>query len=139
MFQVEQQSIEAKIKAFCAGHGIPLAELKWVPIPFSGEWGISTSFFLTAADEARSGKKVVVPQRAQEIAEQVRGTFLRSPPTGGSPSKDPVSDVPGISHVEAVKGYLNLYFDTAEYACRVVDTVLEQGVASGPGRRGANA
>jgi arginyl-tRNA synthetase len=118
MFDREQQAIEAKIRAFCAENDIPLAELKWAPIPFSGEWGISTSFFQTAADEARRGKKVVVPQRAQEIAEQAKG---------------PVSDAPGISRVEAVRGYLNLYFSTSEYARRVLDTVLEQGNNFGRG------
>ncbi|MBU2611122.1 MAG: arginine--tRNA ligase, partial [Chloroflexi bacterium] len=111
MFDKERQAVEAKIRTYCAQNEIPLSELKWVPIPFSGEWGFSTSFFQTAANEARTGKKVAVPQRAQEIAEQVRG---------------PVSDVPGIRRVEAVKGYLNLYFDTAEYARRVVDTVLKE-------------
>jgi arginyl-tRNA synthetase len=118
MFQTEQQSIEDKIRAFCAGSGIPLAGLKWTPIPFSGEWGISTSFFQTAADEAGTGKKINVPQRAQEIAEQV---------------KDQVGAAPGIRRVEAVKGYLNLYFDTAEYARRVVDLALEQGSRFGAG------
>jgi arginyl-tRNA synthetase len=118
MFDREQQAIEAKIRAFCAENDIPLAELKWAPIPFSGEWGISTSFFQTAADEAWRGKKVVVPQRAQEIAEQAKG---------------PVSDAPGISRVEAVRGYLNLYFSTSEYARRVLDTVLEQGNNFGRG------
>ena len=124
MFQTEQETIEARIKSFCAEQGIPLAELEWKPIPFSGEWGISTSFFATAALEARAGKKIVVPQRAQEIAEQV---------------KDSLGAAVGISHVEALKGYLNLYFDTADYARRVVDTVLEQkncfGSAPATGQR----
>jgi len=110
MFLAEQSVIEASIKIFCAANGIPLAVLEWKPIPFSGEWGISTSFFATAAAEAHLGKKIVVAQRAQEIAGQVKGQI----------------DVPGFSHVEAVKGYLNLYFDTQEYTCRVVDSVLEQ-------------
>ena len=39
----------------------------------------------------------------------------------------------GFSHVEAVRGYLNLYFAPAEYAIRVVETVLEQGVNYGCG------
>ncbi len=77
MFQTEQETIEAKIKSLCAEQGIPLAELEWKPIPFSGEWGISTSFFATAALEARAGKKIVVPQRAQEIAEQVKDSLAR--------------------------------------------------------------
>ena len=120
MFQKEQQLIEDKIKAFGMANDIPLAELKWQPIPFAGEWGVSTSFFQTAANEARAGKgsKVPVPQRAQEIAEQVKAE---------------IGNVPGISHTEAVKGYLNLYFTTSEYARRVVDEVIASGPDFGRG------
>src|SRR4026209_2605185 len=112
MFQKEQQLIEDKIKAFGMANDIPLAELKWQPIPFSGEWGFATSFFQTAANEARAGKgnKVPVPQKAQEIAEQVKG-ILRLDAQDGSAE--------GISRVEAVKGYLNVYFKTSDYARRV--------------------
>src|SRR3990172_7745979 len=103
MFEKEQQLIEKKIKEFCIANDIPLAELRWQPIPFSGEWGFATSFFQTAANEAKLGKgdpakstrdyrNVPVPQKAQEIAEQVRAQL---------------GSVPGISHIEAVKGYLN--------------------------------
>ena len=122
MFDNEQKTIEAKIKEFCKQSDITLAELKWQPIPFNGEWGISTSFFQTAADEARAGKGrgVPVPQRAQEIAEQVRVN---------------VGGVKGIGHTEAVKGYLNLYFSTEEYATRVVNTILEQGADFGHGAK----
>src|ERR1041385_305908 len=119
MFQQEQQLIEEKIKAYCAANDIPLAELKWQAIPFSGEWGISTSFFQTAANEARAGKgKLPVPQRAQEMAEQV---------------KSKIGTIPGINHAEAVKGYLNLYFSTSEYARRVVDEVLASQADFGRG------
>ena len=55
MFEKEQQLIEAKIKEFCSANDIPLAELKWQPIPFSGEWGFATSFFQTSANESRAG------------------------------------------------------------------------------------
>ncbi len=117
MFEKEQQLIEEKVKAWCAANDIALAELKWQPIPFSGEWGFATSFFQTAANEARAGKgnKVPVPQLAQGIAEQVRAD-LRLDAQDGS--------VDGISHIEAVKGYLNVYFKTSDYARRVVDEVL---------------
>jgi arginyl-tRNA synthetase len=120
MFQQEQQTIEAKISAFCAENDIPFAELKWGAIPFNGEWGISTSFFQLAASEARSGKSkgLPVPQRAVEMAEQAKGY---------------IGSVPGISRIEAVKGYLNLYFSTAEYALRVVNSVIEQGERFGAG------
>jgi len=57
--------------------------------------GHFTSFFASAALEARSGKRWSF-QRAQEIAEQVKGALV---------------DAAGIGRVEAVKGYLNLYFE----------------------------
>jgi arginyl-tRNA synthetase len=120
MFQQEQKKIEKHIHAFCVEKGIPLTELKWSYIPFSGEWGTSTSFFQTAADEARSGIRsgLPVPQRAQQIAEQVCSAL---------------GELDGISHIEAVKGYLNLYFSTPEFARRVVDSVLAQGQDFGRG------
>jgi len=118
MFEGEQQLIETKIREFCKQNEIPIAELKWSPIPFSGEWGISTSFFATAALEARAGKKIQVPARAQEIAEQI---------------KSQIGSVEGISRVEAVKGYLNLYFSTSEYARRVVDEVHASNADFGRG------
>ena len=111
MFDKEQQLIEEKIQEFCTANDIELAELKWQPIPFTGEWGTSTSFFQTAANAARAGKgnKLPVPQKAQEIAEQVKAYM------GG---------MDGISRAEAVKGYLNVYFETSDYARRVVNEVL---------------
>jgi arginyl-tRNA synthetase len=127
MFEKEQQVIDSRIRAFCDRNAIPLAELKWSPIPFSGEWGLSTSFFATAALEARSGKKIPVPQRAQEIAELVRNAVVNGD------AKDQIGNLQGISRIEAVKGYLNLYFLTSEYARRVVDETLELGVNFGRG------
>ena len=59
-----------------------------------------TSFFQTAANEARLGKKVNVGQRANELAQQVA---------------DYVGIPAGFDRVEAVKGYLNLYYSTAAY------------------------
>jgi arginyl-tRNA synthetase len=119
MFPQERQAIESQILAYCAENQIPdPGELLWTPIPFTGEWGISTSFFKLAAQEARAGAKVNVPQRAQEISSGVV-EYLGIPPE--------------FSRVEAVKGYLNLYFLPGEFSCRVVDTVLELGPDFGRG------
>ncbi|MEN8241296.1 MAG: arginine--tRNA ligase [Chloroflexota bacterium] len=119
MFDKERTELESKITEILADNQIPAPEVfKWSDIPFSGEWGISTSFFQTAADEARAGKQVKVPVRAQEIAELVK--------TGlGLPA--------GFSHLEAVRGYLNLTFDTGEFSRRVVDSAVERGVDFGKG------
>ncbi len=119
MFELEQQAIEAQIRAYCDDNGLPAPEaLQWSAIPFAGEWGMATSFFQLAAQEARAGAKVNVPQRAQELAAAVAEHI-------GTP--------PGFSHVEAVRGYLNLYFSTPEYARRVVDTIHKQGADFGCG------
>ena len=73
----------------------------------------------TAANEARAGRSgKPVPQRAQEMAEQVKAQ---------------IGSVDGISRIDAVKGYLNLYFSTAAYASRVVDEVLASGLNFGRG------
>jgi arginyl-tRNA synthetase len=121
MFETEQQTVEANIRTYCAQNGLPEpGALQWTAIPFSGDWGISTSFFQLAALEARSGlsKGQPVPQRAQEIAAGVAASL---------------GTLPGFARVEAVKGYLNLYFSTVDYTRRVVDTVLAQGSDFGRG------
>jgi len=120
MFENEHQLIEEKIKEYCEANEIALAELKWQPIPFSGEWGTSTSFFQTAANAARAGRgnKLPVPQMAQEIAEQI---------------KSRIGSVEGVRHIEAVKGYLNVYYNTSEYARRTVEEVLASGSDFGRG------
>ena len=128
MFEDERQAVQNQIKVFCAQNNLPdPGSLSWGPIPFSGKWGISTSFFQLAAQEARAVKETTgkgpatpVPQRAQEIA-AAAAQFL------GTPA--------GFTQVEAVKGYLNLFYTPGDYARRVVDTVLDQGASFGRGER----
>jgi len=111
MFKAEQSSIEAKINEYCQTNNLPKPDVQWKWIPFSGHWGISTSFFSLASQEGKEkGIKMNVAQRAQEIAEQVADYI-------GSPE--------GFEKLEAVRGYLNLYFSTGEYTQRIVDTVLD--------------
>ena len=124
MFEAERESIVAQINSFCVENNLPLPEkTQWNPVPFNGEWGISTSFFQLAALEARQAKErtgaaINVQQRAQEIAADVAQRL-------GSPA--------GFSRVEAVKGYLNLYYSTGVYTRKIVDEVLEQNEKFGHG------
>ena len=118
MFESERERVEQQIRDFLQREGIPLGELKWSPIPFSGEWGFSTSFFGTAANESRSSASLPVPQRAQQIAESV---------------KQAIDAGAAIHRVEAVKGYLNLYYTASDYSRRVVDEVLSRGADYGRG------
>ena len=118
MFEAEQRQIEEKINAFCAANGLPDAVIQWKWIPFSGHWGLSTAFFQLAAQEARQGKKINVNQRANELASQIAEVL-------GSPA--------GFEKIEAVNGYLNLYFDPALYSRRVIDSAIQQGQDFGRG------
>ena len=119
MFETEKKFIENQIQAHFLKNKIPFPDVwSWAPIPFGGEWGISTSFFKIAAQEARGGQKINVGQRAQELAVSVADHL-------GIPE--------GFSRVEAVKGYLNLYFSSAEYSRRVVDAVLNEKAQFGKG------
>ena len=119
MFQEEQTQLEQEIRELLDEQGVPLPEqLAWKPIPFAGEWGISTSFFQAAALEARRGAAVEVPQRAEEIAETVAASFQ---------GRD------DFSRVEAVRGYLNLFFNTGQVSQRVIGTALSRGENFGRG------
>ena len=119
MFEQEKAHLESALRAFLKEQDVPaLADIQWSQIPFSGEWGVSTSFFQAAANEARAGKKVNVPQRAAELAEGAAAHL-------GLPA--------GFSRVEAVKGYLNLYFAAPDYAARVIAEALGQGADYGQG------
>jgi arginyl-tRNA synthetase len=112
MFQKEQHNLAGQIREILQDLDIPLPdELDWAPIPFSGDWGIATSFFKTAALEARSGKSIQVPQRAEEIAALVA---------------DQLPSLDLFPRVEAVKGYLNCYFDPHLFSARVVNRVLSK-------------
>jgi len=113
MFEAEQQQVEQRILAYCQEKGLPEPRLTWGWIPFNGHWGIATSFFQLAAQEAKLKPiQGSVGARANQLAEEV-AAYLGMPE--------------GFERVEAVKGYLNLYFSTADYARQVVNTVLEQG------------
>ena len=71
---------------------------------------------------ARQGPRPPVPDRAR-IAAGVTQAI-------GTP--------PGFARVEAVKGYLNLYFSTAEYARRVVDESWPRARTSAAAHRRAS-
>lgn len=118
MFEAEQRAIEEKIIEFCVQNQLPEPVVQWKWIPFSGHWGITTSFFQLAAQEARQGKKINVNQRAQEISQAVAEAL-------GSPQ--------GFEKIEAVNGYLNLYFAQGKYAQRVVESAIDQGLTFGKG------
>ena len=119
MFASEQVEAEKRILSILHDHDLALLDaLEWTAVPFEGEWGISTSFFKLAAREAQQGKPGNVPQRAAEIAHLVAEELE----TGEH-----------FSRVEAVRGYLNLYFDPHLVSRRVLEQVAEKGADFGSG------
>jgi arginyl-tRNA synthetase len=124
MFEDQQQAISDKIQAYVTEHQLPQSgEIKWNPIPFAGEWGITTSFFQLAAQENRekqqaTGQSINVGQRAHELATAIAKSLGK---------------LSGFTRIEAVKGYLNCYFSTAEFSQRLIDTVIERNIDFGRG------
>lgn len=121
MFEAEQLNAENLIQEYCQEHDLPVMAIKWSWIPFNGQWGIATSFFQLAS-KSFGEKKGNVGLRAKEIAQDVA---------------DFLADIPGFEKIEAVNGYLNLYFSTTDYFQRVVDEVLHKGTEYGRGAKTA--
>ena len=120
MFKLELNQYAESIRQALKKLGIPgSGTIQWMPIPFKGQWGFGTSVcFQIAAEEARSGKKLRVPERAQEIAETLANEIEKPD---------------AFTHIEAENGYLNLFIDPSTYAKRVTDTVLQQDEDFGRG------
>jgi arginyl-tRNA synthetase len=120
MFEKDQEAIIKVIHQYCQDNDLPEIDFQWKGIPFSGHWGMSTSFFQLASAEAKQGKKLNIPQRAQEHAEAVI---------------ERIGSMPGFDQFEAVRGYLNCYFSSTAYIGQVLDTVLAEGADFGKGQR----
>jgi arginyl-tRNA synthetase len=116
MFEKEQAALEQAIRDFCTKSEIPEPDLNWKPIPFAGHWGISISFFRTAASIKSYETNISVADRAQAMAAKIaEGIILPS----------------GFDRIEAVRGYLNIYFSTTEFAVRVLDRILNENESYG--------
>lgn len=116
MYDDERRMIEFQIREVLRAHDLPEVPLSWSWIPFSGEWGISTSVFAVAAAEAKARGEGNARQRADEIAQMLARSLVLPK---------------GFERVEAVRGYLNFYFTTSDYSQTLIDTVLTRGVKYG--------
>ena len=120
MFQAEQKQVESITTAYFKEIELSGIQMQWTPAPFAGQWGITTSFFQAASQEFKQKNiRSNVPLRAQEMAQSVA---------------DRIPTDSGFDRVEAVRGYLNLYFKPAEFARRVVDEVLLHSSDFGRGK-----
>jgi arginyl-tRNA synthetase len=121
IYSEEVDSIGRQILAGFARRGISdPAEIEWSPIPFSGQWGLGTSVCIKAAAFLVRSKKstLPVPQQANLLAEQI-ATEITLPA--------------GFEKIEAVRGYLNVSFETKPYVKKVLEAVLSLGADYGRG------
>jgi arginyl-tRNA synthetase len=120
VFESERRAIEAQILQALESAGAPApGPIAFAPLPFSGRWGLGSPVcFQAAAAEARAGRVGAIPSRAAELAAAI-APALRLPP--------------GVSRIEADRGYLNVYFETAVFAGRVVAEVEQAGTGYGSG------
>ncbi len=122
LFEKELQFLNEKLAGFCIQNNLPAMDFSWSPIPFAGQWGISTSFFQIASTFARSQEiKANIPSLAGELADSFAKEL-------GIPD--------GFSHVEVIKGYLNLTFDRSTFVRQVVNTALTEKTNFGKGDQG---
>jgi arginyl-tRNA synthetase len=120
VFADERRAIEAQILQALesAGASVPGA-ITFAPIPYAGQWGLGSPVcFQAAAAEGRAGRRGSVPERATELAAAI-APKIKAPT--------------GISRIEADRGYLNVYFETAIFAGRVVGEVERVGRSYGGG------
>jgi arginyl-tRNA synthetase len=121
IFNAEVDSIGGQILSEFARRGISdPASVEWSPIPFSGQWGLGSSVCIKAAAFLTRNKMstLPVPQQAQQLAEQI-----------ASEIKLPA----GFSRIEAVRGYLNISFETKSYVRNVLENVQTLGADYGRG------
>jgi arginyl-tRNA synthetase len=133
----EQRAAAAAIESALSDLGFATRVRDLRPVPFSGTWGVASSVCYTLASEVamreleqtgaldglskKEAKQKAADNaraKAQELAEQVAAR---------------VGTRPGIARVEAVNGYVNVYFDANAVAARLIGEVLGQADAYGRG------
>ncbi len=118
MFNNEKALIEIKVLEVLKKNDLKSVPLIWTWIPFSGHWGLATSFFKTAAINSQFKPEIPVQKRAEEIANLVSNEL----------------DLPKeFEKKEAVKGYLNIYFDSAVYAKSIIQNIISESSRFGNG------
>jgi arginyl-tRNA synthetase len=109
MFDTEILELTNRLREALDHANIPYPEqIQWNPTPFSGRWGVGTAVAFQAA--ALEGNNVDVPKRAREIA---------------ALAAEEIASPAAFELIQAENAYINAYFETATYAARVVDSVLE--------------
>jgi arginyl-tRNA synthetase len=111
MFEKEKKILDSKIKKILEERNLPNTDLKWSSIPFSGHWGLSTSFFNLHAEEAKIKEGINIRESAAGTASYVEAR---------------IGEIPGFYNFESINGYLNCYFDPTHYSERILNQILTE-------------
>ncbi|HYI14043.1 MAG TPA: arginine--tRNA ligase [Thermomicrobiales bacterium] len=135
MFRTYEYHAAATINDIISEMGFRRREFEMRAIPFSGSWGTSSSIAFALANEASAEEPAVkdeslskkerkafqqsrVREKATDLAEQIAASLQQRPE---------------YARVEAVNGYINIYFDTNQVANQVLGTVIGEGTNYGRG------
>jgi len=136
---MEAQLAREAIAAALADAGLapPPRGIDLRPIPFEGSWGVASSVChaiagdlvqreLEASGELQQLSKKEAKQRASEAARKRAQELAEAIATK-------VKSTNGFARVEAVNGYVNLYFDANAVASRLIGEVIKLGPDFGKG------
>ena len=137
MFRAYEQQAADLINDVLEEMGFGRRQFEMRAVPFSGAWGASSSIAFQLANEAvardpqpetdgeelpkkerKARQQVLVRERSIQLAGEIAGRLGERPEFG---------------RVEAINGYINLFFDTNRVANHVVRTVIDQGANFGRG------
>src|SRR5215211_1342564 len=130
-----ETALREQINTVLAELGYPPRTIDLRRVPFSGSWGAASSVAKAlsgqaaaeqiAAEtaglekkEARERAGQIAAAKAQEIAGQIAARLLA---------------IGAADRVEAVNGFVNIYFDTASVTAQTVRLVASEGAAYGRG------
>ncbi len=135
MFRQYEEQAAAIINEVLDDLGYGSRPLAMRPVPFSGSWGTATSVAFQLANEsiqenppaeleglskkqAKQKQQDIVRERVGEIANTIAGKL---------------AERPEFDRVEAVNGYVNIYFPTEKLANEVIHGAIDGGADYGRG------
>lgn len=133
MFRTYEQQAAAAINDVISKLGFRPRAFDMRSIPFSGSWGTSSSIAFALANEATADDTTdedeSLSKKERKALQQNR---VRDKATGlADQIAVALQELPEYTRVEAVNGYINIYFDTSKVANEVLGTVIREGADFG--------
>lgn len=133
----EEQFAATAIARALADLGYPGRTVDLRPVPFAGTWGMASSVCYGLASEV--AQRELEAQGALEGLSKKEAKRLTAEAVRGRPQAlaeqvaESLRATGRFANVEAVNGYINIYFDANAVASRLIGEVLERGEAYGHG------